>query len=147
MDGVTSDIRHLVYGLRPPALDDLGLAGAVAEMAGPGVAVEVRGELPGLPAATEVAAYRIAQEALTNARKHAGAAATVRVSLERGEDDLSIRVSDDGVGVPSGRRSGVGLASMRERAAELGGTCVITTPPEGGTVVEAMLPVKLNVEI
>ncbi|MFF5107951.1 histidine kinase [Streptosporangium sp. NPDC000509] len=146
MDSVTGDIRHLVYGLRPPALDDLGLAGAVAEMAGPGVTVEVRGELPGLPAATEVAAYRIAQEALTNARRHAGAA-TVRVSLERGEDDLSVRVRDDGIGLPSGRRSGVGLASMRERAAELGGTCVITTPPEGGTVVEAILPVNLNVEI
>ncbi len=146
MDSVTDDIRHLVYGLRPPALDDLGLAGAVAEMAGPDVAVEVRGELPGLPAATEVAAYRIAQEALTNARRHAGAA-TVRVSLERGENGLSVRVRDDGIGVPAGRRSGIGLASMRERAAELGGTCVITTPPEGGTVVEAILPVNLNVKI
>jgi len=146
MDSVTGDIRHLVYGLRPPALDDLGLAGAVAEMAGPGVTVEVRGELPGLPAATEVAAYRIVQEALTNARRHAGAT-TVRVSLERGEGDLSVRVRDDGIGVPAGRRSGVGLASMRERAAELGGTCVITTPPEGGTVVEAILPVTLKVEM
>ncbi|MEU8384804.1 sensor histidine kinase [Streptosporangium sp. NPDC048865] len=146
MDSVTSDIRHLVYGLRPPALDDLGLAGAVAEMAGPGVHVEVVGELPGLPAATEVAAYRIVQEALTNARRHAGAA-TVRVSLERGEHGLRVRVRDDGSGVPPGRRSGVGLASMRERAAELGGTCVITTPPGGGTVVEAILPVNLNVEI
>ncbi|WP_030921154.1 sensor histidine kinase [Streptosporangium amethystogenes] len=146
MDSVTSDIRHLVYGLRPPTLDELGLAGAVAEMAGPGVTVEVRGELSGLPAATEVAAYRIAQEALTNVRKHAGAT-TVRLSLERGEDSLGIRVHDDGVGIPMERRSGIGLASMRERAAELGGTCMITTPPEGGTMVEAVLPVNLNVEI
>ncbi|GAA2851764.1 hypothetical protein GCM10010517_09400 [Streptosporangium fragile] len=146
MDSVTSDIRHLVYGLRPPALDDLGLAGAVAEMAGPGVAVEVRGDLAGLPAAAEVAAYRIVQEALTNVRKHAGAG-TVRVSLERGENDLAVRVSDDGIGIPADRRSGIGLASMRERAAELGGTCIITSPPEGGTVVEAVLPVNLNVEI
>lgn len=146
MDSVTSDIRHLVYGLRPPALDELGLAGAVAEMAGPGVTVEVRGEPTGLPAAIEVAAYRIAQEALTNTRKHAGAT-TVRLSLERGEDSLSIRVHDDGVGVPAEHRSGIGLASMRERAAELGGTCMITTPPEGGTMVEAVLPVNLNVEI
>ncbi|MGW0588230.1 sensor histidine kinase [Streptosporangium sp. NPDC002607] len=146
MDSVTSDIRHLVYGLRPPTLDELGLAGALAEMAGPGVTVEVRGELSGLPAATEVAAYRIAQEALTNARKHAGAA-TVRLSLERGEDSLSIRVHDDGIGIPAERRAGIGLASMRERAAELGGTCMITAPPEGGTTVEAVLPVNLNVEM
>ncbi|ACZ85575.1 sensor histidine kinase [Streptosporangium roseum] len=145
MDSVTSDIRHLVYGLRPPALDDLGLAGALAEMAGADVAVEVRGDLTGLSAAAEVAAYRIVQEALTNVRKHSRAE-VVRVSLERGED-LRVRVSDDGVGVQPGRRSGVGLASMRERAAELGGTCVIGSPPEGGTVVEAVLPLNLNVEI
>ncbi|WP_433255058.1 sensor histidine kinase [Streptosporangium sp. CA-135522] len=145
MDSVTSDIRHLVYGLRPPALDDLGLAGALAEMAGPDVVVEVSGDLTGLSAAAEVAAYRIVQEALTNVRKHACADA-VRVSLERGEE-LRVRVSDDGVGVEPGRRSGVGLTSMRERAAELGGTCVITSPPEGGTVVEAVLPLNLNVEI
>ncbi|MEV4189043.1 sensor histidine kinase, partial [Streptosporangium canum] len=145
MDSVTSDIRHLVYGLRPPALDDLGLAGALAEMAGPDVAVEVSGDLTGLSAAAEVAAYRIVQEALTNIRKHSRAE-VVRVSLERGED-LRVRVSDDGVGVQPGRRSGVGLASMRERAAELGGTCVIGSPLEGGTVVEAVLPLNVNVEI
>ncbi len=148
MDTVTSDIRHLVYGLRPPALDDLGLARAIEEMAGPGTAVEVSGELAGLPAAVEVAAYRIVQEALTNVRRHAGAekvlVALERVSSEAGER-LNVRVSDDGVGVAAGRRSGVGLASMRERAAELGGTCMITSPPEGGTVVEAVLPLNLNV--
>ncbi|MEV8630466.1 histidine kinase [Streptosporangium sp. NPDC051023] len=151
MDAVTSDIRHLVYGLRPPALDDLGLAGAIGEMAGPGVEVEVNGELAGLPAAAEVAAYRIVQEALTNVRKHAGAE-VVRVRLERvvvdrtGHEHLNVRVSDDGAGLSANRRSGVGLSSMRERAAELGGTCVITSPPEGGTVVEAVLPLNLNVE-
>ncbi|GII01875.1 sensor histidine kinase [Planobispora takensis] len=144
MDSVTSDIRHLVYGLRPPALDDLGLAGAIREMAGPGVQVEVGGDLHGLPAAAEVAAYRIVQEALTNVRKHAGAS-VVRVSLER-EGHLGVRVSDDGTGVPPDRRSGVGLASMRERAAELGGTCMITSPPGGGTVVEAVLPLTLDTE-
>nr|BFE88536.1 hypothetical protein GCM10020093_111370 [Planobispora longispora] len=89
-----------------------------------------------------MAAYRIVQEALTNVRKHA-AATTVRVALERGEH-LVVRVSDDGVGVPQERRSGVGLASMRERAAELGGTCLITSPPGGGTTVEAVLPLVLE---
>ncbi|MFF4417279.1 sensor histidine kinase [Streptosporangium sp. NPDC001559] len=149
MDAVTSDIRHLVYGLRPPALDDLGLAGAVRQMAGPGV--EVSGEAAGLPAAVEVAAYRIVQEALTNATRHAGAQ-TVRVVLEQvapgqdGREHLNVRVSDDGVGLPANRRSGVGLSSMRERAAELGGTCVIASPPEGGTVVEAVLPLNVNAE-
>ncbi|GGT00176.1 hypothetical protein GCM10010156_67890 [Planobispora rosea] len=142
MDSVTGDIRQLVYGLRPPALDDLGLAGAITEMAGPGVAVEADGDLTGLPAATEVAAYRIVQEALTNVRKHASAT-TVRVALER-SDHLVVRVSDDGVGVPPERRSGVGLTSMRERAAELGGTCLITSPPGEGTTVEAVLPLFLE---
>ncbi|WP_449065003.1 sensor histidine kinase [Planomonospora algeriensis] len=149
MDSVTSDIRHLVYGLRPPALDDLGLAGAIGEMAGPEVAVEVHGDLTDLSAAVEVAAYRIVQEALTNARRHARAR-TIRVSLERSgqlSGQLSVRVSDDGVGVPAGRRSGVGLASMRERASELGGTCLITSPPEGGTVVEAVLPLAMGTAV
>ncbi|MFD0891386.1 sensor histidine kinase, partial [Streptosporangium algeriense] len=90
--------------------------------------------------ATEVAAYRIAQEGLTNVRKHAGARSAV-VSLRRGES-LVVRVQDDGNGLPEGPRAGVGLISMRERAAELGGTCVIGAVPGGGTVVEAVLPIS-----
>ncbi|WP_327086158.1 histidine kinase [Nonomuraea sp. NBC_01738] len=136
MDAVSGDIRQLVYGLRPPALDDLGLGKAIEELAG--TKVEVSGELDGLPAAVEVAAYRIAQEALTNARRHAGAAA-IRIRLERGES-LLLTVTDDGAGLPPGARPGVGLLSMRERAAELGGTCVVRRADEGGTVVLADLP-------
>ncbi|SPL96246.1 ATP-binding region, ATPase-like [[Actinomadura] parvosata subsp. kistnae] len=136
MDAVSGDIRQLVYGLRPPALDELGLAGALAELAG--APVEVSGRLDGLPAAVEVAAYRIVQEALTNARKHAGAA-TITVALRRGET-LRITVTDDGSGIPADARPGVGLGSMRERAAELGGTCVVRDAAGGGTVVEAELP-------
>ncbi|MCC5578892.1 sensor histidine kinase [Microtetraspora sp. AC03309] len=144
MDMVTADIRELVYGLRPPALDDLGLAGAVralAEAAGPGLAadVEVEGDLTGLPAAAEVAAYRIVQEALTNVRKHASAG-RVRVSLRR-DGELRVVVADDGVGLPRDRRSGVGMSSMMERAAELGGTCAVTSEPGRGTTVTARLPV------
>ncbi|WP_271218659.1 sensor histidine kinase [Streptosporangium carneum] len=143
MDAVGQEIRELVYGLRPPTLDELGLAGAVRALAvegTPRVAVETEGDLSDLPAAAEVAAYRIAQEGLTNIRKHAGARSAV-VSLRRG-DSLVVRVQDDGHGLPAGPRSGIGLISMRERAAELGGTCVIGSAPGGGTVVEAVLPIS-----
>ncbi|MEU4515838.1 sensor histidine kinase [Nonomuraea wenchangensis] len=141
MDAVSQEVRELVYGLRPPTLDDLGLAGAVRALAaepGPPVEVVAEGETGDLPAAVEVAAYRIAQEALTNARKHA-AAEHVTVTLARSERTLVVRVRDDGRGLPAARRSGVGFASMRERAAELGGTCLITSPGTG-TQVEAVLP-------
>ncbi|MEV4290943.1 sensor histidine kinase [Nonomuraea bangladeshensis] len=141
MDAVSQEVRELVYGLRPPTLDDLGLAGAVRALAaepGPPVEVVAEGETDALPAAVEVAAYRIAQEALTNARKHA-AAGHVTVTLARSERALVVRVRDDGRGLPAARRSGVGFASMRERAAELGGTCLITSPGTG-TQVEAVLP-------
>ncbi|GAA2984771.1 sensor histidine kinase [Streptosporangium longisporum] len=143
MDAVSQEIRDLVYGLRPPTLDELGLAGAVRALAqegGPRITVEAEGDLSDLPAAAEVAAYRIAQEALTNVRKHAGAGHAV-VSLRRAES-LTVRVRDDGAGLPAGPRSGIGLLSMRERAAELGGTCVIEAAPGGGTVVEAVLPLS-----
>ncbi|WP_214416343.1 sensor histidine kinase [Sphaerisporangium fuscum] len=142
MDAVSGDIRQLVYGLRPPALDDLGLGGAVRALAGegpPATTVRVTGELDGLPAAVEVAAYRIVQEALTNVRRHAHAEKAA-ITIERGEDALRVRVEDDGAGLPGRPRAGVGLASMRERAAELGGTCVATPAPGGGTMVEAVLP-------
>ncbi|MFI6454838.1 sensor histidine kinase [Streptosporangium amethystogenes] len=145
MDTVSEEIRELVYGLRPPTLDDLGLAGAVRALAQEGtprVAVETEGNLSDLPAAAEVAAYRIAQEGLTNVRKHARASSAT-ISLRRGES-LVVRVQDDGHGLPSGPRSGVGLLSMRERAAELGGTCVIGAAPGGGTVVEAVLPIAAD---
>ncbi|SEG85324.1 Histidine kinase-, DNA gyrase B-, and HSP90-like ATPase [Nonomuraea solani] len=136
MDAVSGDIRQLVYGLRPPALDELGLAGAVEELAG--TPIEVSGDLDGLPAAVEVAAYRIVQEALTNARKHAGAGA-VSVALARGER-LRVTVTDGGPGIAPDARPGVGLRSMRERAAELGGTCTVRTAEAGGTIVDAELP-------
>ncbi|GII67214.1 hypothetical protein Skr01_72990 [Sphaerisporangium krabiense] len=139
MEAVTGDLKQLVYGLRPPALDDLGLAGAIRGLAGPDPAVTVtaEGDLDDLPAAVEVAAYRIVQEALTNARRHAGGT-SIRIGLTRGED-LRVTIADDGPGIPAGRRAGVGLSSMRERATELGGTCVLTSTPEG-TTVEARLP-------
>ncbi|MCK2213470.1 sensor histidine kinase [Actinomadura sp. ATCC 31491] len=140
MAAVTGDIRELVYGLRPPALDDLGLARAVRDLAGhTAVEVEVEGDLGDLPAAVEVAVYRIVQEALTNVRKHA-AASNARVVLQRERSVLRVLVADDGKGLPESVRSGVGLGSMRERAAELGGICVVSGEPGAGTRVEVMLP-------
>ncbi|WP_063819201.1 sensor histidine kinase [Herbidospora cretacea] len=145
MDAVAGDIRELVYGLRPPALDDLGLAEAIrtlaAETLEPGTATHVSadGPLDDLPAAIEVAAYRIAQEALTNVRRHAHAR-RVSISLGLDADLLTLKIADDGIGLPEVRRAGVGTSSMRERAAELGGSCAITAPDTGGTVVTARFP-------
>lgn len=79
------------------------------------------------------------QEALTNVRRHAGAR-TACVVLQREESVLRVTVRDDGRGLPKGHRAGVGLGSMRERAAELGGICVVSGAPGGGTRVEVMLP-------
>ncbi|MFB4311077.1 histidine kinase [Actinomadura sp. GTD37] len=147
MGRTIGDIRDLVYGLRPPALDDLGLEGAIQALGGvvatgdgPRVDVRVEGDLKGLPAAAEVAAYRIVQEALTNVHRHAGAGcAEVTLCLN---GDLHVTVGDDGVGLPDRVRSGIGMSSMRERAAELGGSCTVGPGPEGGTLVRARLPVN-----
>ena len=137
------DVRRLVHDLRPPALDDLGLEAALrqqAERLRPQVAVAVDAAgLDGLPAAVEVAAYRIVSEALTNVVRHAGAArGTVR--LEGGPTALEVSVGDDGRGIGTDVSAGVGLLSMRERAEELGGQCEVRCPEEGGTVVHAVLP-------
>ncbi len=141
------DIRRLVHGLRPPALDQLGLVGALREQAnaldaanGMNVVLEAPLTLPALPAAVEVAAYRIVQEALTNAARHSQAR---RCTIWLCPDDaLYVAVDDDGVGVPDTVRAGVGLASMRERAEELGGALRIERRPQGGTRVIARLPLS-----
>ena len=96
--------------------------------------------MPHLPAAVEVAAYRIATEAMTNVVRHADAGhCRVRLSLN---GNLFLEVEDDGRGLPAAYRIGVGLRSMRERAAELGGSCVVEARPGGGTLVRAQLPVE-----
>ena len=123
MQITVAEIRRLVYNLRPPALDQLGLAAALAESAGQvggvAVVVDAPSDLPALPAAVEVAAYRIAQEALTNVARHADARhCWLRLWLEN--NHLCLEVRDDGRGLPAEVRSGVGLHAMQERAAELG---------------------------
>jgi signal transduction histidine kinase len=151
MEEAVAEIRRLVAALRPAALDDLGLAGALrqaAESYGPdGPAFEVwatdDGEtgLRGLPAALEVAAYRIALEAMTNVVRHAGAAhCLIRVARRPDAGVVELEVSDDGRGMGAAWREGIGLGSMRERAEELGGTCVVGPAPGGGTRVFARLP-------
>lgn len=138
------DIRRVVYELRPPSLDELGLVPAIREQAtsysqnGLTVLVEAPERLPPLPAAVEVAAYRIAQEALTNVSRHAEAT-TCRIRFCLG-DALNLEIADDGIGMPINPRAGVGLGSMRERAAELGGTCTVEPLRTGGTRVLARLP-------
>ena len=147
-----ADIRRVVDGLRPPALDELGLLGAIEQQAGrlesgPGSAAGTRivvdrpaAPLPDLPAAVEVAAYRIAVEALTNVVRHSGAhSCEVRI---RAGDDLTIEVDDDGRGFPPGQRAGTGMESMRGRAAELGGTLAIVPRPGGGVRVVVRLPIR-----
>jgi signal transduction histidine kinase len=135
------DVRRIVEGLRPAALDDLGLAEAVRQLAAStdlAVAVEAA-DLPRLPAATEVAAYRIVQEALANAGRHASAhAACVRLHLSDGA--LVAEVSDDGTGVVTPRPDGVGLGSMRSRAEEIGGSFELAATEGRGTRVTARLP-------
>ena len=164
------EIRRVVYELRPPALDELGLATAVRSQAErwngripknePGqahhgaaerqsdaalqVAVEAPETLPPLPAAVEVAAYRIVQEALANVAHHARAAhCTIRFCLNGKKDNpiLEVEVIDDGLGL-NGRGEGLGLLSMRERAEELGGRLTVVALPEGGTRVWAELPIS-----
>ncbi|MGP3963636.1 sensor histidine kinase [Nonomuraea sp. 3N208] len=137
------DIRRLVYGLRPPALDDLGLVGALrqqAERLSLDVSIRASRNLASLPAAVEVAAYRIVTEALNNVARHARTA-TARIDLKLG-DRLHVEVSDDGEG-GGAWRPGVGLRSMRERAEELGGTCQAGPGDVGGGRVVALLPLAV----
>jgi signal transduction histidine kinase len=143
-----ADIRRLVEALRPPALDELGLLGAVrsraAALAGE-MEIDVGGSHPPgpLPAAIETAAYRIAVEAMTNAVRHSdGTRCTVSILVA--DEVVELAVRDDGHGLKPDRTPGVGLRSMRERAAEVGGTLTVGLPAEGGTVITARLPLSLG---
>ena len=161
IEGTLAEVRRIVYDLRPAELDQRGLAGALhayAEAVERGelgdthpnltVRVKIPEALPPLPAAVEVAAYHIAREALTNVVRHAQAQhCTLRLAVEGDEDGrLHLSIQDDGLGLPGGERrevgvpTGVGLTSMRERAAELGGTCAIQSEPGVGTRITAVLP-------
>ena len=140
-------VRGLVEGLAPPDLEEAGLVEAIrAGGARIGFGTSLRcvlsietEDLPVLPAAAELAAYRVAMEALANVARHAAAnAAVVRLSLN---EALHLEIDDDGVGMPMGFVAGVGVTSMRERALEVGGRLVIERRPPGGTRVACVLPV------
>jgi signal transduction histidine kinase len=144
------DVRRVVEGLRPPALDELGLVGACTQAVerlttagGVAATVQVEDPLPPLPAAVEVAAFRIVLEAVTNVVRHARAR-NCCVSLEFEIPNLTVRITDDGIGRHTEEGlEGNGLATMRERAEELGGLLtVLATQP--GTCVEARLPAGLS---
>jgi Signal transduction histidine kinase len=138
-----ADIRRIVHDLRPPTLDDLGLRSALERAcdswagSGPAVTLDYRlTETP--PPAVEVAVYRIASEALTNARRHAGARG-IRVTVAEDGPAVVVEVVDDGAGIDDAAPAGVGLKSMRARAAELGGDLTVSTGP-AGTTIRATLP-------
>jgi len=146
---IVSDVRRSVHALRPPALDELGLVGALREGAvhyGPErlhVSVENPEELSHLPAAVEVACYRIAQEALANVVRHARASnCSIRIRLDEEAEALIVEVEDDGRGIRDDDRAGVGMSSMRERTEELGGWFTVKPLAGGGTLVRAFLPFR-----
>jgi signal transduction histidine kinase len=136
-------VRRVVEGLRPPALDELGLAGALEELVdglagGPAITVDVE-EVPGLGAATEVAVYRVAQEALTNVVRHSRAE-RASVSLRTDRATLVLTVRDEGVGGVAPREGGVGLGSMTDRAEEVGGRLEVHHGDGAGTCVMLTVP-------
>jgi signal transduction histidine kinase len=147
------EIRRMARDLRPPALDELGLVGALRQRTATfdagspehpmRVSLDAPEELPPLPAAVEVAALRISLEALTNAARHSGATCA-RVSICMEERALVVSIVDDGVGIAPDLPPGVGLVSMRDRADELGGTLTVGTPDGGGTAIMATLPLTVS---
>ena len=144
------DVRRIARELRPEALDDLGLIDALISLClrmerqgARRVLRELQGPMPALSPEVELVIYRVAQEALTNAFRHADAS-QVHVALECTQDDLVVlRVSDDGRGLPTPMPTNVnGLAGMRERAILIGGKLEIHSPPKAG--VEVRLTVAAN---
>jgi signal transduction histidine kinase len=128
-----------------PSLGELDVLVGTVRRAGLPTEVSIVGDLPPLPPAVDVAAYRIIQESLTNTVRHAGPA-TARIELAVVGGYLRVEVSDTGVGAGQPRPAGHGLIGMRERAASVGGTLDVRTGPTGGFLVRAVLPVSLGSE-
>ncbi len=145
MRQATAEIRQLVYDLRPPMLDELGLVGAMrnSKFQGSEVRINVHAPepLPQLPAAVEVAVYRIASEALHNVVKHAQAT-TCHIDIEIEGGCLFLKVIDNGKSLSPNATAGIGINSMKERAAELGGTLTVQPGEPSGTCVYARIPLE-----
>jgi two-component system, NarL family, sensor kinase len=142
MDETTADIRRLVYGLRPPLIDELGLIAALRNHPSShlGMAITVEPDyVPDLPAAVEVALYRIASEAIHNAVRHSGGQRCA-VTIEVTAGEVHMRIRDDGRGLPEPLIGGVGVSAMRERAAELGG--IVELSRDRGTTVTTVVPLR-----
>jgi signal transduction histidine kinase len=143
-----SEIRRLVYALRPAVLDEFGLISAISDYTIPAhqsssmhISLRAPETLPPLSAATEVAAFRIIEEAVTNVMRHAEARQCL-IQLElTAKGELALSVTDDGKGLGDTYRTGVGMHSMRERSQELGGSFDIQTIPNGGTQIRVSLPI------
>ena len=150
LTGDIQSLRSLIAELRPPALDQLGLAPALASLgqrtaAANGLEIEADVELPDdrrLGAEVETTVYRVVQESLTNVVKHARAA-SVHLTVHCEGREVEVRVADDGIGFDpeDGSGAGFGLAGMRERVELAGGQLDIAPGVEAGTVVRARLPV------
>jgi signal transduction histidine kinase len=155
-EAAVAEIRRLVYALRPPELDELGLVEAIREYAA-GLnfasqdatqfrvsAPQFESRRPSLPIEVEVAAYRIATEAITNVTRHANAkSCTISLYEEKKSigDELCLEIVDDGIGIEGSDSVGVGLHSMRERTREIGGKLIIHSDAVRGTKVEVRFPV------
>ncbi|WP_283138876.1 sensor histidine kinase [Rhizohabitans arisaemae] len=143
-----AEMRAMVHLLRHDGPAELTPGRPLADLweladhhnSGPAVDVEVTGDLDGLPASVEAAIYRIAQESVTNARRHARNATRIEVRAEADVTAVRLRVSDDGEHVPRTPSSGFGIVGMAERAGLLGGTCQAGPDPGGGWTVTAELP-------
>jgi two-component system NarL family sensor kinase len=138
------EVRRLADGLRPRALEQLGLIQAIRRSTpsrrSPEIVVEGSGDVGELPAAVEVAAFRIATEAVTNTVRHAQAQhCDVRLTLKH-DNTLVVEITDDGLGLPRHYEPGAGINSMREHAEELGGLLLVEPLPGGGTRIHAELP-------
>jgi signal transduction histidine kinase len=146
------EIRRIIDGLRPPSLDERGLVGALNQHIGmirqrqQCLHITLRSdELPELPAAVEVVAYLVTQEALTNAMRHSRAERLV-IDLGVTGNELRLDIVDDGAGLPAqpARPDGVGLGSMAARAEEIGGRCTISPGRNGGTTISVRLPLQTS---
>ena len=144
LQSASRQVRDIAYNLRPPVLDDRGLVAAIEETIATGGPPQVSVVAPtdrlDLPAAVEACALRIIAEAVTNVRRHA-AASCCEVSIVPGVDALRIEIVDDGIGLSEPQRAGIGMRSMTERAAEIGGSVSVHSEAGRGTRVSVRLPV------